>query len=586
MRAGGARSGAARGGAVRSVAGRRGNAPSDIAVLVRLLRISPPRWGIVARGLVLGLLAAAAGVGLLAGSGALVDRAALRPGLGAIAGLLAAVEVVAVLRAPLRYAEQLSTHDAAFRALAGWRVWLFDRLEPLAPGGLAGWRSGDVASRAIDDVDSLQDLYLRGLNPLFVGLGVSALAVVVVGLLLPAAGLVLGAALLVALLGAPLLTLAGRQRADERSGRAELAADVVDLLQGAPELLAFGRVAAALERIDAEGLLLERQARRRVLASAAASALTLVCLGGAVVGVLALAVAAVRRGQLEGIMLAVLPLSALGAFEPVRGVSAGALGLADAVSAGRRLLEIADRPAPVSDPAGAGRAELPGGCPAVELDRAALRYRPELTRALDDVSLRIEPHAKVAVTGPSGSGKSSIVAALLRFWPLESGQARAGAVPLDHLAERDARRLFGLLDQAADLFSGSIRHNVTLGRPDARDDAVTAAVSEAQLSAWVATLPDGLDTAVGEHGQLVSGGQRQRIALARALLFGAPVLVLDEPTVGLERPLADRLLADVLSASVRRSVLLVTHDVADAVGFDEAIVLEEGRVIGRRPPSP
>ena len=565
---------------------QRDSEPSDLAVLVRLLRISPPRWGIVARGLVLGLLAAAAGVGLLAGSGALVDRAALRPGLGAIAGLLAAVEVVAVLRAPLRYAEQLSTHDAAFRALAGWRVWLFDRLEPLAPGGLAGWRSGDVASRAIDDVDSLQDLYLRGLNPLFVGLAVSALAVAVVGLLLPAAALVLGGSLLVALVGAPLLTLAGRQRADERARRADLAADVVDLLQGAPELLAFGRVDAALERIDAEGLLLERRARRRVLAAAAASALTLACLGAAVTGVLALAVAALRRGQLEGIMLAVLPLTALGAFEPVRGVSAGALGLADALSAGRRLLEIADRPAPVSAPAESAGAELPTGCPAVELDRAALRYRPELARALDDVSLRIEPLGRVAVTGPSGSGKSSIVAALLRFWPLESGQVRVGTVALDHLAERDARRLFGLLDQAADLFSGSIRHNVTLGRPGAGDDEVAAALAEAQLTGWIASLPDGLDTAVGEHGQLVSGGQRQRIALARALVFGAPVLVLDEPTVGLEQPLADRLLADVLSASRRRSVLLVTHDAADAVGFGEALVLEDGRLAGRRPAPP
>ena len=120
--------------------------------------------------------------------------------------------------------------------------------------------------------------------------------------------------------------------------------------------------------------------------------------------------------------------------------------------------------------------------------------------------------------------------------------------------------------------------------PFADDDAVVAALAQAQLSSWVASLPDGLDTAVGEHGQLVSGGQRQRIALARALLFGAPVLVLDEPTVGLERPLADQLLADVLSASGGRSVLLVTHDAADVVGFEETVLLEEGRIVGRRAP--
>jgi len=563
---------------------RASTGPSNTEVLRRLLSVSPPRWRIVARGLALGLLAAAAGVALLAGSGALIDRAALRPGLGAIAGLLAAVEVVAVLRAPLRYAEQLSTHDAAFRALAGWRAWLFDRLEPLAPGGLWGWRSGDVANRAIEDVDSLQDLYLRGLTPLVVALGVSALAVVIVSLLLPAAGLVLGASLLLALIGAPLLALAGRQRVDERSGRADLSADVVDLVQGAHELLAFGRVDAALERIDAEGRALEGQAKRRALASAAASALTLACLGGAVVGTLAFAVAAVRRHQLEGIMLAVLPLTALGAFEPVRGAAAAALGLADSLSSGRRLLAIADREAPVVDAPAAELVAVPGGYRAVALERASLRYRPELPRALDEVSLTIEPGGRVAIVGQSGSGKSSIVSALLRFWPFESGTVSIGRVPVDRLAQREVRAVFGLLDQAADLFAGSIRHNVTLGRPDAGDDAIADALAQAQLSGWVASLPNGLATEVGEHGGLLSGGQRQRVALARALLFGAPVLLLDEPTVGLERPLADQLIADVLAASGERSVLLVAHDTDGLEGFGEIMVIEEGRIVG--PPAP
>jgi ATP-binding cassette, subfamily C, bacterial CydC len=559
--------------------------PSDLVVLRRLLAVSPPRWGIVTRGLVLGLLAGAAGVGLLAGSGALVDRAALRPGLGAIAGLLAVVEVVAVLRAPLRYAEQLSTHDAAFRALAGWRVWLFDRLEPLAPGGLWGWRSGDVASRAIEDVDALQDLYLRGLNPLVVALGISVLAVVVVSVLLPVAGLVLGGALLVALVGAPLLALAGRQGDAERAERAGLAADVVDLVQGASELLAFGAVDATLARVDAAGVALERRGRRRALAAAGSSALTMACVGGAVVGTLALAVAAVRHHRLEAIMLAVLPLTALGAFEPVRAAAAAALGLADALAAGRRLLDIADRAAPVTDPAAADRAELPDGPLSVTLASASLRYRPELPRAFDEVSLTVEPGGRLAIVGRSGSGKSSIVAALLRFWPLESGTVALGGVSLDRLAQRDARAAFGLLDQSADLFAGSIRHNVTLGRPDASDQAVADALAQAQLTGWVASLPGGLDTEVGEHGVLLSGGQRQRVALARALLFGAPVLVLDEPTVGLERPLADALLADVVAASGERSVLLVSHDADGLAGFAEIVVLEDGRIVGRAGPT-
>jgi ATP-binding cassette subfamily C protein CydC len=559
-----------------------GKAESAFGVFVRLLRISRPPTSAVLTGLGLGLLAAVAGVGLFAGSGALVDRAALRPGLGAIAGLLAGVEVVAVLRAPLRYAEQLATHDTAFHALSRWRVWLFDHLEPLAPGGLWGWRSGEAASRAIEDVDTLQDLYLRGLNPLVVALAVSALAVAIVSVLLPAAGLVLGASLLVALVFAPLLSVAGRERPVEGDRRAELAADVVDLLQGASELVAFGALDETLARIEVDGRLLERAAWRRSIASAAASALTTACIGAAVVGTLALAVAAVHRHQLEGIMLAVLPLIALGAFEPVRSVSASALGLTDAIAAGRRLLAVADRPAPVEDPGPEDRLAAPAGIPAVEALEISLRYRPELPRALDGVSLTVRPGGRVAVVGRSGSGKSSLISALLRFWPLESGRLTTDGRSLERIPQGEARRLFGLVDQSADLFAGSIRHNVTLGRPEASEDQLVQALDEAQLSAWVAQLPAGLDTPVGEHGSLVSGGQRQRIALARAILFGAPVLLLDEPTVGLERPLADQLLADVLASSRQRSVLLVEHDPLGLDGFDDVVELESGRVVEGR----
>jgi ABC-type transport system involved in cytochrome bd biosynthesis fused ATPase/permease subunit len=190
----------------------------------------------------------------------------------------------------------------------------------------------------------------------------------------------------------------------------------------------------------------------------------------------------------------------------------------------------------------------------------------------------------VAIVGESGSGKSSIVSALLRFWPLESGSAAIGGVPLERLAQRESRAVFGLVDQSADLFAGSIRHNVTLGRPGATDEEIASALALAQLSGWVASLPGALATEVGEHGGLLSGGQRQRVALARALLFGAPVLLLDEPTVGLERALADRLLTDVLAASGARSVLLVDHDADGLAGFDEIAVLAHGRIVGRRVP--
>jgi thiol reductant ABC exporter CydC subunit len=553
---------------------------STASTVRRLIAVSPPPWGRLAGALGLGVAASAATIGLLAGSGALVDKAATRPGLGAIAGLLAVVEVIAFARAPLRYAERLSAHDAGFRALAGWRVWLFDRLEPLSPAPLRTWRSGDVARRAVADVDALSDLYLRALGPLVLAIVVSALAVCVVGVLVPGAALVLGLALVVALVGAPAIAWSARQTDAERSAAGSLHADVVDLVQGAPELIAFGRASAQLDRIDGATRWLADSSRRRARANGAVTALVATCMGGAVTGVLVLAIDALRGHRLEPIMLAVLPLTALGSFEVVPPLAAAASGLAEVVTAGRRLLALDDLPRPVSDPA--DPQAPPTGAPEVRMQDATLRYGPGLPVALDGVSLALPPGSATALVGPSGAGKSSVLNALLRFWPLESGRAMADGVALDAMAQADARSLFAPVDQDAQLFAGTIRENVAFARPDASDADIDEAVRRAQLDEWVAGLPSGLDTPIGERGALLSGGQRQRVALARALLAHRPVLLLDEPGAGLDAEMAAALLDDVLGAAGERTVLVISHRREEIERFARVVEIDAGRVVGRR----
>jgi thiol reductant ABC exporter CydC subunit len=530
----------------------------------------------------LGVAAAMATVGLLAGSGYVIDRAAFRPGLGAIAGLLAAVEVLAFIRGPLRYGERLVGHDAAFRALSGWRLWLYDRLEPLSPAGLGTWRSGDLLARATDDVDTLQDLYLRSLLPVAVTAGAAVLAVVVVALILPLAGLILAASLVAAGVATPAVALAASpSRGRAAALRGQLSAEVVDLVQGAPELLAYGADAAVMARVEAADAELTRLARRRALAAGATSAVVVICAGAAVVGVLAAGVSAVHGHRMEAVMLAVLPLAALGAFEPVAALALATLRTGDVVAAGRRLLALGEVQVPVTDPV--SPEAVPEGPLAVALRDARLRYGPELPWALHGLDLAVEPGGRTAVVGASGAGKSSVVNVLLRFWPLSAGRATLGGIDLERLGQSDVRRAVALVDQDAHLFPGSIRDNIVLSRPTAADDEVAEAVRQAQLDQWVSTLPNGLDTPVGERGSQVSGGQRQRIALARALITGAPVLVLDEPTAGLEGPTAANLLRDVLAASAGRTVLLVTHHEEDLAGFDHVVVMERGRAVATLP---
>jgi ATP-binding cassette, subfamily C, bacterial CydC len=528
-------------------------------VLRRLVAFAPVPAGRAALAVLLAALAVAFGVGLMATAGYLISRAAEHPPILALTTTIVAVRFFGLARPLARYLERLASHDLALRALGRARSGFYERIEPLAPAQLEGYRRGDLLRRMVGDVDALQDLYLRGLGPPLAALVVGTACAVAAGLLLTTAGVVLAAGLLVGGVLVPLLATALARRAERRrsQARGELTADLVETLRGAPELVAHGRDEDARRKIKVTDEELARLGDRDAFVAGLADALSVLVAGVTTTGVLAVAVAAHDAGSLDRVLVATLALLALASFEAVSGLPGAARGLSSTAASGARVLELTDRATAVVDPP--APLPPPRAAAAVALEAVSARYAPEEPLVLTNLDLRLEPGARVALVGPSGCGKTTVTNLLLRFLDPVEGRVTLAGRDLRDYRQEDVRSAFALAGQDAHLFDSTIRENLRLARPDATDAELVHALRQARIDEWVEALPEGLDTLVGEEGMALSGGQRQRLVVARALLADASVLLLDEPTAHLDTETARELVDDVLDAAGSRSVLLITH---------------------------
>ena len=544
----------------------------------RLTRFASAPPLLVAAAVALGAVTVLLGVGLMATAGYLISRAAEQPPILSLTVAIVGVRAFGLTRPVARYLDRLVSHDLALRALGRARVHAYERIEPLAPAGLEEYRDGDLLARMVADVDALQGLYLRGLGPPLVALAAGAAAVAAASLVLPAAGLVLACGLLAAATVVPLAAAGigrGGARRQARAG-AGLTADLVEIMGGAPELVAYGRAPDRIDHVRERDRLLVRLTRTAALADGLGNGLCLVVTGATVAGVVAVATAAHGTGRLDRVSIGMLGLLALASFEAVQPLPNAARELVATLASGRRLLELTDRAPAVVDPD--EPAPIPSAPVTVALEGVAARYRPGERPALVDASLALEPGRRIALVGPSGAGKTTVVNLLIRFLDPERGRITLGGRDLRDYRQEDVRRLIAVAGQDAHLFSASILDNVRLARPDASDDEIEATLRLAGALEWVRSLPDGWHTPVGEQGRELSGGQRQRIGVARALLTGAPVLVLDEPTAHLDRPTAEALVHDVLEAAGDRAVLLITHRAEGLEAMDEILELDAGTI--------
>ncbi|WMD09860.1 thiol reductant ABC exporter subunit CydD [Streptomyces sp. FXY-T5] len=557
--------------------------PTSGDVLARVRALSGARRGRLGLALLLGSLALASAVGLMATSGWLISRASQQPPVLYLMMAVTATRAFGIGRAVFRYAERLVSHDAVLRMLADTRVAVFRRLERLAPAGLRRVRRGDLLSRLVADVDALQDYWLRWLLPAGAAVVVSAASVGFTAWLLPEAGAVLAAGLLAAGVGVPLLTGAVARRAEHRlaPARGVLATRVADLLTGTAELTVAGALPARTAQArEADGAL-TRIASRAATATALGDGLTALISGLTVTAAALVGAQAVAAGRLDGVTMAVVVLTPLAAFEAVLGLPLAVQYRQRVRRSAERVYEVLDAPEPVREP------ERPRQAPAspfpLVVAGLTARHAGQDRDALAGLDLTLDEGRRIAVVGPSGSGKTTLAQVLLRFLDARAGSYTLAGVDAYGLRSDDVRGLVGLCAQDAHLFDSSLRENLLLARKDATEEQLRAALGRARLLDWADRLPDGLDTLVGEHGARLSGGQRQRLALARALLADFPVLVLDEPAEHLDLPTADVLTADLLAATAGRTTLLITHRLAGLEAVDEVIVLDEGRVVQRGP---
>jgi len=542
------------------------------------IRLLKPHARQMAVGTGLGFLALAAGTGLMALAAWFLTRAALAGLDPATAHLFnfflpsIGVRVLAFGRTAARYGERLACHDATFAILASLRTWFYRRIEPLAPGVLGRYRSGDLLGRIGADIDALDNLYIRVVSP-----GVIAVAAAgTMGVLL----LLLDSRLALAALGCYALAGAGAIAAGAlgwREGQglvragARLRTAVVDGLEGMAEVLVFdGRPVflARVARLQDDMINGQRRLRR---CAAAGQSLILLWAGCGLTTVLYIGAGLVADSSLGAAALALVALAVWAGFEAFYPLADAAMALGSTREAGKRILDLAGTPPAVCFPlAGAPVPERFD----LEWNGLGFAYEGGPGTVFNGFCLRVAQGQKVAIIGPSGCGKSTLVHLLMRFADPQAGDIRIGGTAIRAFAESDLRCLMGVLEQQGHLFGATIRDNLLLAKPEAKDGDLAEVLEAVRLKELVDSLPEGLDTWIGEGGRTLSGGQARRLALARVLLKDAPIVILDEPFASLDRATAAAVMAAVMDRCRDRTLILITHQRFGLEAMDRVIDLD------------
>ncbi|EPS3420417.1 heme ABC transporter ATP-binding protein/permease CydC [Vibrio fluvialis] len=548
--------------------------------LLPYLKLYKKHWFGLTLGMLLAFVTLCASIGLLTLSGWFLSAAA-------VAGLTIARETFnymlpgafvrgfAMGRTAGRWGERVVSHNATFKLLTDLRIFFFEKLAPMIPGRVSNLRDADLLNRLVADIDAMDHVYLRLISPVTVGvLGIAALTALLCWFDM-ALGLTLGSVLLVLLLVWPVMfyKLGKRNGAELTQHKAEMRVATLDWLQGYSELTIFGAESRYRDAIYAaqEKLL----ANQKVNASftGLASALLLLANGWTLVLMLWLAADGVN-GQAPDPMIALVVFATMASVELLMPIAGAFQHLGQTLTSARRLNEIILSEPDVKFPSEETRHS---GQFDITFENLTFNYSGGEQPALKDVILTIPAGNKVAIVGQTGSGKSTLIQLLCRYWDAQQGDIRIAGTRLQEWKESDLRAAISVVSQRVDILNGSLRDNLIMAKPTANDNELSAMLERVGLGKLLEA--PGLDAWLGDGGRQLSGGEKRRIGIARALLHNGPILLLDEPTEGLDKQTEQQIMALFKSHFENKTVIFITHRLVELETMDAVCLIEQGEIV-------
>lgn len=526
----------------------------------------------------LGFFTVGSSVGLMMTSAYIIAKAALHVHISELQVAIVGVRFFGISRAVFRYLERYVSHEVTFRLLAKFRVWFFEAYERIAPSKTKDFTSGDLLTRVVSDIESLEHIFVRVIHPPVVALAIF----VSLFLYLWKFGIIFSLIFLfsffVAGIVIPSVTFFLSKNLGEKiiSLRAELNDLIVDGVSGMNELLAFNRTENYTGKFDeTQNELTEAERKMSVIDGFNESAIGLT-MNLTVIAIYIAAAPLVNANLLDGVLLSVLSLGIMSAFEAVMPIPLSVQYIDKSVRAGNRLFEITEMK---NEEKVSAQTSSPESFD-LEAEKLSFSYDQNQT-VLKEITFSLREKEKIAIVGASGSGKSTLVNLLLAFWQSDSGKIVLGGIDYNSLSDDEIRKQFSVISQETFLFNATIKDNLLLANKSANESELSDALKKAELESFIETLPDKIDTFAGEHGKQLSGGERKRISIARAILKDSPILICDEATSDLDSITEKKILDTILRISENKSLIYITHRFADLDKFKEIFVIEEGEIVER-----